>query len=100
MLMPTTVQIRSRHHVPRGNASVIPRQTTAPLTHVTGAHGTRKGRGASGRVLRSTSTPRQTTAKASRMPIEINSPSTSSGKMPAKKAAMSPVATVATWGVR
>ena len=60
----------------------MPTHTRAPRMQVNGAHGTRNGRYSFGRVRRSTSTPMQTTAKASRMPIEIRSASRSSGKMP------------------
>ena len=45
-------------------------------------------------------TPAHTAVNASRMPIEISSPSTSSGKTPAKNAATMPVTIVATCGVR
>ena len=89
----------SRIHVSFGRNSVSPRQTTTPAVQVTGANGTRNGRGVSGIDLRSTSTPAQTAVNASSMPIETSSPSTSIGKTPAKNAASTPVMTVAMDGV-
>ena len=76
---------RSRSRSPAGiqvaleRKYVMPTHTSAPSTQVTGAQGTRNGRGTSGRVRLMTNTPMHTTAKASRMPMEIRSASTSSG---------------------
>ncbi len=77
----------------------MPAHTIAPSGQSSQAAGTRKGRWTSGRVWRITSTPMQTTAKASSIPMEIRSASTSSGNTPAISAAPIPVTTVDTCGV-
>src|SRR5205823_7270801 len=93
------VQYTSRFQVAHESVSVKPKQKRAPSTQVNGAQGTRKGRCASGRVWRNTSTPRHTTPNASRIPMEMRSASRSRGKMAAISAANTPVIAVDTCGV-
>ena len=90
----------SRHHVSAPSESIIAPQTSAPAMQVNHGHGARKGRGSSGRVTRSTSTPRHTVTKAASVPIDTRCPRMPTGNTPPISAAKTPVTTVPVEGVR
>ena len=75
-------------------------QLITPRLQISHASGMRNGRGRSGWVRRSTSTPAQTAAKAISVPIEVSSPRMSSGNTAASRAMPMPVITVLMCGVR
>ena len=70
------------------------------MTGTHGIPGVRNGRGVSGAVRRSMSTPVHTIAKASSVPMLTRTPRTVMGKRPEAIATSTPVMMVVTCGVR
>ena len=82
-----------------GRKNICATQVNTPRIGTSGTHGVRNDRGALGSVRRSTSTPTQTSEKASSVPMETSSPRMLSGKSPEMIAQAMPVIQVVTWGV-
>src|SRR5213082_13132 len=99
-ITPTAVQMPSRHHVAAPSEYIMYAHTSAPAMHVNHGHGARNGRGRSGRVRRSTSTPKHTVTKAASVPIATSSPRIPTGNSPPMTAADTSVITVPVEGVR
>ena len=93
-------QASSLTQVSRGRLTIKATHTTIPARGIHGYAGTRNGLDSSGRRCRNTMTPAQTIANASRVPIEIGSPRSFKGNTPAITAAVAPVTSVPTCGVR
>src|SRR5512137_1328227 len=99
MRTPITVQIKRRIHVAFPSDTIMEKHTTAPAMQVNHGQGVLNGRGRSGRVRRSTSTPRHTVTNAARVPIETISPRSFTGNNPPMSAAESAVMAVPVEGV-
>jgi len=82
-----------------GSASISTRQKTIDTMGITGHHGTRKLRGRSGCVRRSTSTPAETTMNANSVPMFERSANVSISQMPAGIPTTRPAIHVLTCGV-
>src|SRR6266849_3911737 len=93
-------QMISRYQFSAGNENIKSKQVRIPRIGTKGTKGARKGRFASGLVLRITRTAPQTITKANNVPMLVISASILSGINPAIAATNRPVRIVDFHGVR
>src|SRR5690349_6840175 len=100
MNMPMISHITRRSQVTPGKLYIHQREKAMPRVETTGTMGVLKGRGKSGLRRRSTHTPPETMANASKVPMFSISPSWLMGRDAAKKATKVPTLSVEIHGVR
>src|SRR5512135_3689461 len=100
MQKPIASHTMSRHQFSAGNENISTRQQKMPAIGTNGTQGDRKGRSASGCVLRMMSTAEHTMTKASSVPILVSSASTRNGRKVAIVPTNKPVRIVDFHGVR
>src|SRR5437016_13985107 len=100
MTKPISSQMISRYQFSAGSENIKSKQVRIPRIGTKGTKGARKGRFASGLVLRITRTAPQTITKANKVPMLVISARILSGIKPAIDARNNPVRIVDFHGVR
>ncbi len=99
MITPITIQIPNRSQVSAGRFSISQTEAATETIGSSGTHGVRKARCSSGRVRRSTITPRATTTNAKSVPMFTRVASSLMLVKPATTAMITPSRMVGRYGV-